>query len=114
MGLRVIRRQERNEFRFGNPGTLVSEEVAQIPIWLGRKRVVVHAAILPGSGSQTPFLFSKELLRQLGCVLDMQEDVCYFHRLSETPIKLSRTSRGHYAIAVLEVKPQECDPEDGL
>ena len=61
----------------------------------------MHAAILPGSGSPTHFLFSKELLRQLGCVLDMQEDVCYCYRLSEAPIKLRRAARGHYAISVI-------------
>ena len=101
-GFRVIRRHEVNEFRFGNAGTLISEEVAQIPIWLGERQVVVHAAVLPGSGSRTPFLFSKELLKQLECVLDMKRDLRGFHKLSETPIKLKRTARGHYAIPVLE------------
>ena len=94
-GLRVVRRKEENEFRFGNAGTLISTEIAQIPLWLGRKRVVMHAAILPGTGSHTPFLFSEELLRQLVCVLDMQSDVCYFYRLSETQIKLSTWSLRH-------------------
>lgn len=35
-GLRIIRRAEVNEFRFGNAGTLQAREVAQIPLTLGR------------------------------------------------------------------------------
>ena len=105
-GLRVIRRHEKNEFRFGNAGTLISSEVAQIPLWLGRRRVVVHAAVLLDSGSLTLFLFSKELFRKLECVLDMKNDQCVFHRLDSTPIKLKRTACGHYAIPVLEAPSQ--------
>ena len=116
-GLRVVRRVEQNEFRFGNAGTLKSETVAQIPVTLGERRVVVHAAVLPGSGSQTPFLLSKELLKQLQCVMDMQSDLCVFKRLSTKSIKM-KSERGHYAIPVLEglgsksaTKPEKC-PRD--
>ena len=101
-GLRVVKRSEPNEFRFGNAGTLRSDTVAQIPVTFGKHRVVVHAAVLPGTGSQTPFLLSKELLKQLNCVLDMQKDECVFKRLGSQSIKLKRTERGHYAIPVLE------------
>ena len=100
-GLRVRRRKEVNEFRFGNAGTLISSEVALIPVTIGRSRLIVHAAVLPGTGQHTPFLLSKELLRGLDCVLDMSDDVANFRKINEK-VKMKVTQRGHYAIPVLE------------
>ena len=79
-GLRVRRRKEANGFRFGNAGTLISSEGALIPVTMGRSRLIVHIAVLPGTGQYTPFLLSKELLRGLDCVLDMSGDVPFFEK----------------------------------
>ena len=70
-GLRVVRRSEVNSFRFGNSGESTSTEVASIPVCIGGKHVAIHAAVLPASGSNTPFLLSKELMKMVGCVLDI-------------------------------------------
>jgi hypothetical protein len=99
-GLKVLRHEEVNDFKFGNAGTLRSHEVAQIPISLGDRRLVVQAAVLPGTGSKTPFLLSKELLKHLGCVLDTENDVVSFKKLKQR-IQMGRTEKGHYAIPIL-------------
>jgi hypothetical protein len=39
--------------------------------------------VLPGTGSKTPFLLSKELLKHLGCVLDTENDVVSFKKLKQ-------------------------------
>ena len=100
-GFDVHRFGETNEFRFGNAGTLTSKEVARIPIRIGRSRMLINAAILPGSGARTPLLFSKELMKCLKGVIDLEKDEMFFRRLNER-VKLSITQRGHYAIPVLE------------
>ena len=100
-GLRVVRRSEVNSFRFGNSGELTSTEVASIPVCIGGKHVAIHAAVLPGSGSNTPLLLSKELMKMFGCVLDMNGDEMMFQRLG-TKVKLHVTDRGHYAIPLFE------------
>ena len=100
-GWSVHRFGETNEFRFGNAGTITSTEVARIPIHIGRSRLVVNAAVLPGTGARTPLLFSKELLKGLRSVIDLENDELKFGRIGET-VKLGITQRGHYAIPVLE------------
>eukprot|EP00435_Cladocopium_sp_Y103_P043962 s1603_g12.t1 len=102
-GLIVTRRREDNEFRFGNAGVLKSSEVASIPVTIGDRHVVVHAAVLPEPGSRTPFLFSKELLKCLESVLDTSTDEMIFKRINQR-VKMGKTERGHYAIPIL---PQE-------
>ena len=102
VGLKVLRYGEVNDFKFGNAGVLRSQEVAKIPVRLGSRTVVVHAAVLPGTGSQTPFLLSKELLKHLGCVLDTDRDVVVFKKLRQE-ISMGRTEKGHYAIPIIAV-----------
>ena len=99
-GLIVTRRREDNEFRFGNAGVLKSSEVASIPVTIGDRHVVVHAAVLPEPGSRTPFLFSKELLKCLESVLDTSTDEMVFKRINQR-VKMGKTERGHYAIPIL-------------
>ena len=96
-GLSVKRARYRSQFRFGNSGTLVSEQIAILPARIGSRVICLKAAVLEGQGSVTPLLLSKELLRRLGAVLDMDSDTCYFRSLGET-VNLHETSRGHYAI----------------
>ena len=90
-GLSVRKAKCRNSFRFGNDGTLVSEEVAMFPARIGKKLVCIKAAVLGGHGSRTPLLLSKELLRRLGAVLDMQRDSCSFEALNEV-VKMEVTA----------------------
>ena len=96
-GYQVRKVSESNQFRFGNSGVLSSDEVAILPASLGNRLFLVKAAILRGSGSATPLLLSKELMRHLGAVLDMSRDVCEFKNLGCT-VKMVETKKGHYGI----------------
>ena len=60
-GLSIKKAKCRNSFRFGNDGTLVSEEVAMFPARIGRRAVCLRPAVLGGYGSHTLLLLSKEL-----------------------------------------------------
>ena len=99
-GLKTSRARVHSEFRFGNAGTLTSEEAVLLPANIAGKRVVVRAAILPDEGSETPLLLSKEFLRQLGSVVDLDYDTIFFRRLG-VEVDLKETLRGHYAIIPL-------------
>ena len=99
-GYKIHRRRENNEFKFGNAGVLKSEETAQIPVAIGSRRLVISAAVLPGSGSNTPFLLSQELLKRLKCVIDTDRDSVVFKELGQT-VQMGRTERGHYAIPIM-------------
>lgn len=46
-GLSVQRAQVQNAFRFGNAGTLESTETVLLPASLGKKKLVIKAAVLP-------------------------------------------------------------------
>ena len=94
-GLKVIRRHESSEFRFGNAETLRSHEIALIPGCLGGKRFLIKASILPGTGRQTPLLLSKEFLKQLGCSINLVDDC--LHVFGES-FPFETTGNGHYAI----------------
>lgn len=96
-GYKIHKAKVSSEFRFGNNGTLMSREVALLPANIAGKRVVIKAAILPEQGRNTPLLLSKELLKQLGCVLDLSSDCVEFKRLGRK-VKLGETNKGHYAI----------------
>ena len=96
-GLRSRYVPESHEFRFGNAGTLRSRVSALIPVCLGGKQLAIRAAVLPGSGSETPLLLSKELLRRLQVKLDMGKDELEIG-LYGVKISLKETERGHYAI----------------
>lgn len=49
-GYQVKRVKGNSTFRFGNAGTLVSQEVAILPCCLGGKKFLVKASILPDEG----------------------------------------------------------------
>ena len=96
-GLSVQRAQVQNAFRFRNAGTLESTETVLLPAILGKKKLVIKAAVLPGQGSETPLLLSKEFLRQLGGVIDMERDMIRFSKLG-VDVVMKETQKGHYAI----------------
>ena len=99
-GLKVHRVEDNHDFRFGNNGMLSSTQTALLPASVGGKRIVIKAAVLPKEGKTTPLLMSKELLKQLGCVLDMVDSSARFDRLDcSVPLE---TKRGHYAIPLFD------------
>ena len=100
-GAKVLRARATNQFRFGNSGTIQSEETVLLPANIAGKRFIIKAAVLPEGGKETPLLLSKELLKQLGCVMDLNCDVVWFDRL-KCKVKLRETGRGHYAIPLFE------------
>ena len=100
-GLRVLRSPCRNSFRFGNDGTLVSEEVAVLPARVGSRVFFIKAAVLGGQGRSTPLLLSKDLLKRLGAVIDMNKDEVWFALLGER-VELGETRRGHYGVQLFE------------
>ena len=107
-GLRILRKSEGCTFKFGNSGTLTSREAALIPAQIGHRRVLIRAFILPDSGKWTPLLLSKELLRNLGTVIDMDEDVMTFRKL-DVSVRLRETKKGHYAIPMFDFDDACCN-----
>ena len=99
LGVKVV--DEENEFKFGNAGVMRTCKSAIIPVRLGKKQLAIKAAVLPGSGSGTPLLMSKELLRGLKATLDMENHVLVVRRCG-VQMKLRETERGHYAIPLFE------------
>ena len=95
--LKTVRRVEQCEFRFGNSGILVSKEAVLIPACVGDRKFLIKAAILPEGGSWTPLLLSKELMKQLGTILDTVEETAEFRRLGKT-VTLRTSERGHYVV----------------
>ena len=91
-GNKVIRRPCSMTFKFGNAGNL-----KLVPCSIAGGRVVLQLAVLPGTGSETPLLMSKELLRTLGVVMDMSCDSMHFKNLGVT-VPLKVTKKGHYAV----------------
>ena len=77
-------------FRFGNHGTLKSQQAMVIPIKGFRSKV----AIVPGS---TPFLLSNTLLRALGAVIDTEKHELFARRINLT-IPLTLTSKGLFLL----------------
>ena len=107
-GLKVLRRKEVSEFRFGNSETVVAEESAIIPACIGDHRFLIRASILETQGRCTPLLLSKELLKQLNCVLDLVNDrVLLFGRW----ISLMETEKGHYGLRCFDFG-SECFSSD--
>eukprot|EP00439_Symbiodinium_sp_Y106_P069264 s77_g11.t2 len=102
-GLRIREIAEKHEFRFGNAGVLHTTKTALIPISLAGNALAIRAAVLPGSGAQTPLLLSKELLRSLKAKIDMERDCLVIGRYGVT-IPLKETERGHYALPLFDFK----------
>lgn len=104
VGCRIVRKKGVNVFRFGNAESLTSTELAIIPCFIGGRKILLQVAVLPGTGSETPLLMSKELLRELGAVLDMTTDTMMFRNLKDVTVQLGRTNKGHYAVPLFQCK----------
>ena len=61
--------------------------------------MIAQAAVLPEGGSRTPLLLSKEIMRWLGCSMDMSKDQLWCSKIGQK-IQMRETDRGHYAIPV--------------
>lgn len=91
-----------------------SSEVAVIPCCIAGRQVLIQVAILPGSGSETPLLMSKELLKELGARLDLVHDTMSFARLGDQCVRLGITSKGHYAVPLFDFTHTSCTPQPCL
>ena len=77
-------------FRFGNHGTLKSEQALVVPL----QDLLLKIAIVPGS---TPFLLSNTLLRAMQAVIDVEKHVLLPKKYQrEYPLQL--TSQGLFLI----------------
>ena len=71
--------------------------------------MIIKAAILPGKGSVTPLLLSKELLKQLDARINVGSGKVYFGTLG-TGVDMGQTHRGHFAIPLFaDLKGNGCD-----
>ena len=100
-GKKVHRFSDKNVFRFGNDGCLKIVENILIPVIFKHRSVVIRAAVLPGKGPNTPLLFSKEFLKQLGTQMDLSSAVVCFRKLG-VEIEMGTTQRGHFAIPLFQ------------
>ena len=108
-GLVSKRIEEKNVFRFGNNEVLSSVETVFLPVQFGNKSVIIKAAVLPGKGSVTPLLLSKELLKQLDARINVGSGKVYFGTLG-TGVDMGQTHRGHFAIPLFaDLKGNGCD-----
>ena len=86
----LTRRPCKITFRFGNHGTLQSEQALVVPL----NNLKLKIAIVPGS---TPFLISNTLLRALKAVIDVDEHTMWSKKLQkQIPIEL--TGRGLFLL----------------
>lgn len=70
---------------------------------IGGRKLLLKASVLPGSGAGTPLLFSKELLKKLGAVINTTNDSLISETLGVT-VKMRTTSKGHYALPLFDVE----------
>ena len=73
----------------------MAEESAVIPACISAHRCLIRASILETQGKCTPLLLSKELLKQLNCVLDLANDRVL---LFGSWIPLIEIGKGHYGL----------------
>ena len=82
-------------FRFGNQGTLQSQQAIIIPIG----RLLLKIAVVPGG---TPFLLSNSLMRAMSAKIDCETHHLCSPMLSK-PIKLKLTTKGLFLIDLDEM-----------
>ena len=101
--VRVVKSSVR--FRFGNNQTLLSEQRILMPIrTIGRQVLWLGLEVVPGS---TPLLFSKRAIKQLGGIIDTNEDDCQFVRLQKhVPLQTSAT--GLYLLDLARLCEESC------
>ena len=87
-------------FRFGNQGTLTSQQAIVVPIG----KLMLKIAIVEG---RTPFLLSNTLMRALGANIDCKENALHSPLLNQA-IPLELTSRGLFLIDVCHLIQQSC------
>ena len=93
------------KFRFGNNQTLVSSKRLLVPIrTVDRQILWLGVEIVPGS---TPLLFSKRAIKQLGGVIDTNNDTCCLRRLRKT-FPLREGATGLYMLDLAGLSEESC------
>ena len=89
------------KFRFGNNQSLTSSFRVQVPLLnqSGKKKLWLSIEVVPGN---TPFLFSKRAFKQLGGVLNTNDDTCFLQRLDRS-IELSLSKTELYLIDIAKL-----------
>ena len=82
-------------FRFGNQGTLTSNQAIVVPIG----NLLLKIAVVPGS---TPFLISNTLMRALQAQIDCQAFLLRSPKLQQ-PVRMELTSKGLFLIDLNEL-----------
>ena len=90
-------------FRFGNSGILTSIQEVRFEIGLFGQVGRLSAAIVPGS---TPLLFSRPALKQLGAILNFQNDSMSTPSLHIENVQLNQSGTGHYLFDLLDFLSQ--------
>ena len=95
----VQQRPSQIKFRFGNNQTLTSIYKVLLPLsHSSGEKVWLGVEVVDG---RTPFLFSKRAFKQLGGILDTNQDRCTLTRLQKT-MHLSTNATGLYLIDMAE------------
>lgn len=88
-------------FKYGNGQSHRSEALAEIPCWLGGRRMILRAYVVPG---EVPLLLSKGLMKTLGAKIDMTTDTMELTKIGVT-ISLREAQSGHYQIDLASKDP---------
>jgi hypothetical protein len=109
-GLKVIRTQDNTKFKFGNGGTLVSKEIAHIPVGIAGHNGLIHACVVEG---HVPLLLSLPLLSAMGISMDLHNMLLTSH-VCGWSCNMEQV-KGHIVISIMDFAPQKfqksCSPK---
>ena len=89
---KVIEVKSKSIFRFGDGVETKSLKCVSVPVFIGKKQLVLDMEIVP---NQIPLLISKGAMKQLGMQLDFAKDIAL---IKGQKVKLICTSTGHYCL----------------
>ena len=99
------------KFRFGNNQTLTSQKRVMIPLHTTRGFLWLGIEIVPGA---TPLLFSKRAIKQLGGVIDTNQDVLRLERVKSV-LRLELGPTGLYLLDLARLCEESRDvPREDL
>ena len=79
-------------FRFGNDETLETKTLAFLPVGIAGVNGVLRVKVVPW---RAPVLLSKEVLRDLGCHIDLGRGQLFFEELGVRTVVASKQSPCH-------------------
>ena len=97
-GLQV--RMEKQKFRFKGVGGITTDEVAVIPICLGRRPAIIRAAVLH-EPPDAPLLFSLPIMNALGAVIDLPSHTMRLQNIQED-VEVFTNPRGQMCIRLFD------------